>query len=151
VPVFASGRLDSVTMKYDFAKEIAGNQERPVEVVHIGDHDPSGGHMFVTLMEDISAFVRALGAEVIFTRLAVTPAQIRQYRLPTAPKKPGDKRAFIGATCQAEALAPDVMNSILRKAIVERLDMKVLQRMLKEEKKVQQELPRDLDDLIDNH
>jgi hypothetical protein len=75
VPVFASGGFDSVTMKYDFAKEIAGNQERPVEVLHIGDHDPSGGHMFVTLMEDVSAFVRDLGGEVIFTRLAVTPAQ----------------------------------------------------------------------------
>ena len=30
--------------------------------------------MFVTLMEDVSAFVRDLGAELIFTRLAVTPA-----------------------------------------------------------------------------
>jgi hypothetical protein len=59
----------------------------------------------------------ALGAEVIFTRLAVTPAQIVEYGLPTAPQKLDDNRAFIGETCQAEALAPDAMNAILREAI----------------------------------
>ena len=106
-------------MKYDFAKEIAGNQERPVEVVQIGDHDPSGGHMFVTLMEDVLAIVRDLGAEVIFTRLAATLAQI----LGTACQlRRRSCRAFIGERCQAEALAPDVMNAILREAIEQRVD-----------------------------
>jgi hypothetical protein len=150
VPVFASGGFDSVTMTYDFAKEIAGDQERPVEVVHIGDHDPSGGHMFVILMKDVTAFVRDLGAEVIFTRLAVTPAQIAEYRLPTAPQKLGDNRAFIGETCQAEALAPDVMNAILREAIEQRVDKRLLQRVLKQERQARLELTRALDELIDN-
>jgi hypothetical protein len=150
VSVFASGPFDSVTMKYDLAKEIAGNHERPVEVVHIGDHDPSGGHMFVTLMEDVSAFVRDLGAEVIFTRLAVTPARIAEYGLPTAPHKLDDNRAFIRETCQAEALAPDMMNAILREAIEQRLDKRLLQRVLKQERQARRELTRELDELIDN-
>src|SRR5262249_11738090 len=34
----------------------------------------------------------------------------------TAPPKATDKRAFRGRTCQAEALAPDVLASILRDA-----------------------------------
>jgi hypothetical protein len=38
------------------------------------------------------------------TRVAVTPAQITQYDLPTAPPKEGDNRAYHGTTCQAEAL-----------------------------------------------
>ena len=38
-----------------------------------------------------------------------TPAQITQYGLEAAPPKATDKRAFRGRTCQAEALAPDVL------------------------------------------
>jgi hypothetical protein len=75
-------------------------------VLHIGDHDPSGVSMFLAFLEDVEAFTRDLGGDATFTRLAVTPAQVTTYDLPTAPPKPTDKRAFAGQTCQAEALAP---------------------------------------------
>ena len=68
------------------------------------------------------------------TRVADTPAQITQYDLPTAPPKEGDNRAFHSMTCQAEALAPDVMNQILRRAIEQRTDSKALERVLRREK-----------------
>jgi hypothetical protein len=58
---------------------------------------------------------------VTISRLAVTPEQIAAYDLPTAPPKPTDRRAFAGQTCQAEALAPDVLASILRDAIEARI------------------------------
>jgi hypothetical protein len=47
VAVTASGGFDSLTSKYDLARSFA-DEERDIEVLHIGDHDPSGGHMFVT-------------------------------------------------------------------------------------------------------
>jgi hypothetical protein len=146
VPVKASGGFDSLTSKHDLAKEIA-NDERPMEILHVGDHDPSGGHMFVTLMEDVTAFAADMGGSVIFTRIAVTPAQIRQHRLPTAPPKPTDNRAFAGMTCQAEALAPDVMNAIVRDAIEQRVDMDQLRRTIEREQQERDELMDTLDNI----
>jgi len=117
----SSSGFESVSEKHALAAEIA-REGRPVEILHIGDHDPSGVHMPLSLEEDLAAFCQELGGEFTLTRLAVTPAQIAEYRLPTAPAKATDPRAFRGRTVQAEALAPDVMATILRSAIESRLD-----------------------------
>jgi hypothetical protein len=69
---------------------------------------------------------------------------IAQYSLPTAPPKEGDKRAFSGLTCQAEALAPDVLAQILRDAIESRIDINVLDRVRKRERKMQRQLLKQL-------
>ena len=142
VPVLSSGGFDSVTEKHGFAQEIA-DDGRPTEVLHIGDHDPSGAHMFIALAEDVEAFTRELGGGVGFTRLAVTPEQISDLGLETQVKKVTDNRAFGGRTtrtCQAEAIAPDVLARIVREAIESRIDHKALQRVLAREKRVRQEL-----------
>jgi hypothetical protein len=76
--------------------------------------------------------------DVTFTRIAVTPAQIKQYRLPTAPPKPKDKRKGFtdNKTCQAEALPPDALTTILRTAITTRLKQSAYKRVLREEQQV---------------
>ena len=106
LPVISSGGFESVTEKHALALDLARHGE-PVEVLHIGDHDPSGAHLFLALAEDVEAFGLRYGLEVTFTRLAVIPAQIEALALPTAPAKATDNRAFEGETCQAEAIAPD--------------------------------------------
>jgi hypothetical protein len=108
--------------------------------LHIGDHDPSGAHLFLALAEDVQAFAVEIGGVVDFSRLAVTPEQIDRLRLVTAPPKATDRRAFNGETCQAEAIPPDVLASILRDAIETRIDRKALERVLRREKRVQREL-----------
>jgi hypothetical protein len=143
VPVFSSGGFESVTEKHGFAAEIAADP-RSLEVLHIGDHDPSGAHLFLALSEDVKAFAADLDGAVAFTRLAVTPEQISALRLPTAPAKLTDHRAFVGATCQAEAIAPDVLADIVRNAIKGRIDRAAYERVLKRERKVQRELARRL-------
>jgi hypothetical protein len=75
IPVISSGGFDSVTEKHGLAERISWNG-RPVEVLHIGDYDPSGVHTALNLAEDVGAFVEVLGGEAEFTRLAVTPEQI---------------------------------------------------------------------------
>lgn len=123
VPVYSSGGFDGTTPKHDMGEKWA--RLAPIEVLHIGDHDPSGVHMFSSLHEDVRAFAEHydVDAEVRFTRLAVTPAQIAEYGLPTAPPKPTDRRRFDGAlTTQAEALDPATLASILRTAITERMN-----------------------------
>jgi len=98
ITVLSSSGFDSITEKYSFARRLV-DHDRPTEVLHIGDHDPSGVHMFLSYLEDVEAFTRELGGRASFTRLAVTPGQIRDLRLPTAPPKSTDRRAFRGETC----------------------------------------------------
>jgi hypothetical protein len=123
VPVFSSGGFDSVTVKYNVAREFA--EMGSVRVLHIGDHDPSGVHVFGSLDEDVCAFLQEMGGKAIFVRLAVTPAQIDEYNLPTVPPKETDRRAFVGNTVQAEALPPNILAEILEHAIGEYLDMDI--------------------------
>jgi hypothetical protein len=61
---------------------------------------------------------------VRFERVALTAAQVEAHRLPTAPAKNTDSRSrrWDGETCQLEALAPDVIADILRRAIRGLLD-----------------------------
>jgi hypothetical protein len=142
--VISGGGFDSVTDKHNFARRLI-DHDRPTEVLHIGDHDPSGVHMFLAFLEDVKAFTRELGGEARFTRLAVTPAQIHDLRLPTAPPKPGDRRAFNGETCQAEAIAPDDLANILRTAIESRIDLDAYEDVLAREEEVRRELLERLD------
>jgi hypothetical protein len=113
--------------------------DRPTEVLHIGDHDPSGLHLFLAFAEDVEAFSRELGSgDVTFTRLA--PEQIARLGLETAPPKATDRRAFRGETCQAEAIAPDVLAQILRDAIDARIDQRALQAVIRRERQARREL-----------
>lgn len=124
VPVLTSGGFDSLTAKHELAREMALAQgEQAAEVLHIGDLDPSGEHLFTSLAEDVRAMTGALcGAEPRFTRLAVTREQAATLGLPTSPAKATDRRRFEGDTVQAEAIAPDVLSGILRDAIEARRD-----------------------------
>ncbi|MDD5579041.1 MAG: hypothetical protein PHY16_07135 [Methylobacter sp.] len=120
VPVLSSGGFDSVTVKYDLARKFS--EYEAVQVFHVGDHDPSGIHIFSSLEEDVKAFMVESETDIEFTRLAVTPAHIEQYSLPTAPAKATDNRRFIGQTVQCEALPPDILCGILDEALKECID-----------------------------
>jgi hypothetical protein len=63
----------------------------------------------------------------------VTPEQISELRLETVPKKEGDNRAFVGETCQVEAIAPDMLATIVDDAISDRIDRKAWMRVLTQE------------------
>lgn len=123
IPVYSSGGFDSVTAKHNMARSFA--RIGWVRILHIGDHDPSGVHIFGSLDEDVRAFIDEFGGDAEFIRLAVTPEHIARYGLPTAPPKETDRRNFTGQTVQAEALPPDVLASILQDAIGLYLNMAV--------------------------
>lgn len=137
VPVYSSGGFDSVTVKHEMAHLFA---RQPTHVLHIGDHDPSGVHVFGSLGEDVAAFAADMGAQVKFSRLAVLPEHIDEYGLLTSPPKPTDRRAFTGQTVQAEALPPDTLAAITMQAITEHMDTVAYERALDDEKHERQQL-----------
>jgi hypothetical protein len=84
VKVIAGGGFDSLTAKEKMARLIVACG-KPVEVLHVGDYDREGQDIFTALSEDVTAFVEAMGGKVRFTRLAVTPEQVIDLKLPPAP------------------------------------------------------------------
>ena len=62
VTVMSGGGFDSTTDRHNFAAALASH-DRPTEVLHIGDHDPSGVSMFLAFLEDVEAFVGELGGQ----------------------------------------------------------------------------------------
>lgn len=137
VPVYSSGGFDSVTVKHDMALKFA---ERPTLVLHVGDHDPSGVHVYGSLDEDITAFAEDMGASPEFSRVAVLPEHVDEYDLLTAPPKPSDRRAFSGVTVQAEALPPDVLAGLVERAITSNLDRDLYEQALEVEQAEREEL-----------
>lgn len=122
--VASSGGFDSVTQK----REIALRAKRhPLVVLHVGDHDPSGVHLFSSFAEDVTAFAEAEGAFIRSKRVAVLPEHITEYDLETAPPKRTDRRSFEGETVQAEALAPDVLVGIVRQAVEDFTDLGIFE------------------------
>jgi hypothetical protein len=84
VALMSGGGFGSITDKEKFARQLI-DHHRPTDVLHIGDHDPTGVDMFLAFLEDVQAFTREFGGQATLNRLAVTPAQIVAYSLPTAP------------------------------------------------------------------
>ena len=138
VPVLSSGGFDSLTTKHDMAEKISEYDD--VEILHIGDHDPSGVHICSSLDEDLQAFVDYYGGGVNVTRLAVTPEQVRQMDLPTAPPKATDRRSFSGNTTQAEAIPPRRLRKIVIEAIEDRLDREIYDSILRQEREIRESL-----------
>ncbi|MCX4783870.1 MULTISPECIES: hypothetical protein [unclassified Streptomyces] len=117
ISCFSGGGFDGLAGKHAAAVRAAAGDLR-TRVLHIGDYDQSGEHMFTALAEDVVAFAEAAGVEVEFERVAVTGEQVVAHNLPTAPPKATDRRSFSGtATTQAEALPPDILAAIVREAI----------------------------------
>ena len=139
VPVLSSGGFDSLTAKRELALLLA--RHRQSVVLHVGDHDPSGVHLFRALAEDVCLMVWQDARRVPeFVRLAVTEDQISEWDLPSAPPKSSDRRKFDGDAVQAEAIPPDVLVALVRDAIAARQDPDVMAETLAEEELIRASL-----------
>jgi len=150
ISVQSAGGFDSLTCKHDLALKLG---EWPaVEILHIGDYDPSGAHIFSSLAEDVQALARDLGeaGKLMFSRLVVTRPQIDELRLPTAPPKETDRRSFNDTeTVQAEAIPPDVLARIVQNAIDQRVNSDIHRDVLERETCIRQQLGEKLIPLLD--
>lgn len=167
VTVYSSGGFDSVTAKYGAAMRIT-RREVATRVLHVGDYDPSGLSILDSAAEDVAAFARddlvreltdgyseLTRQEILdghrqptFTRLAVTPEQIREHRLPSAPQKGTDRRGeHMHATVQAEALSPTQLLDAVRTGIEAVVDLAVLAEVREQGEREREEILQRLEDL----
>lgn len=149
IEVISSGGFDSLSSKHRIAYEIA-NRYVPTVILHIGDRDPSGEHIHMSLFEDLEAFVDGMGGEpgyIDLERIAVTEDQIYELDLPTAPPKRTDNRSFSGLATQAEAIDPHDLRRIVRQAARWYIDIDVYESLLEREQVTRDELSKKLEGL----
>jgi hypothetical protein len=133
-----SGVLYPVTAEYDVplmvargyaslsflhsAAEYINDLEVPTHIYHLGDYDPSGVNAAAKIEETLREL--APDAEIHFERIAVTPAQIEHWSLPSRPTKGTDTRAkSFGSDVSVEldAINPGDLRSLVRMCIEEHL------------------------------
>ncbi|MBR1149072.1 hypothetical protein [Bradyrhizobium sp. JYMT SZCCT0428] len=99
------------------AAEYIGSLDVPTYIYHFGDFDPSG----VNAGEKIEQTLREMApdAEIHFERVAVTPAQIMNWNLPTRPTKQSDTRSknFGDISVELDAIPPDRLRTLVQSAI----------------------------------
>ena len=105
------------------AAEYINKLDVPAYIYHLGDFDPSG----VNAAEKIEQTLRDLAprADIHFERIAVTPAQIQAWGLPTRPTKQTDSRAkgFGDVSVELDAIEPDLLRDLVRRHIERHLPM----------------------------
>lgn len=149
IPVYSAGGFGSLTAVRQVVDR-AVTRDVPTVLLHVGDLDPSGESIFSSFVEDVAAFMRddrvIATQRVDAVRVALTPAQVVEYELPTSPAKVSDSRSasWEGGTAQLEALAPDDLARIVDGAIRSCLDAGVLERQMELERQDVGELWRGL-------
>lgn len=120
----------SYTFVKDAAKRIEealdNNPEREPIILYLGDHDPSGVNIQDDLRKRIMRYSQSvLPEDMKIIRVAITPKQIEQYQLPTAPVRtnhqgiPTDPRAneFLkvhgNATVELDAIDPPELQKLI--------------------------------------
>lgn len=126
VPLMVTRGYPSLSYLYEAADAIA-SKEKPAHLYYFGDYDPSG----VDITRAVEAGLRefAPDAEIYFTRVAVTPQQIKKWKLPTRPTKKTDSRSkgFADESVEVDAIEPDQLRKIVRQCIEQHVDNDVLE------------------------
>jgi hypothetical protein len=120
VPLMVARGYASLSFLHSAAVYIA-SLDVPTYIYHLGDYDPSG----VNAGEKIEQTLRQLapGAEIHFERIAVTPFQIAEWKLPTRPTKQSDtrSRSFGDISVELDAIAPETLRGLVRMHIEKQL------------------------------
>jgi hypothetical protein len=116
VPLMVARGFASESFLWETAQEII-DDGKPAVIYQLGDHDPSGVAAWEHTQRRLTEF--APGVDFQFERLAVTPAQIIAYNLPTRPTKTTDSRAgsFAGESVEVDALPSTILRHLVQEAI----------------------------------
>jgi hypothetical protein len=117
VSLYPCGGFSSITFVHEAAQDINERDGRPVTVFYIGDYDPAGVLIDVSLERELRRHLDD-GIKLRFTRLGITQEQIVEYDLPIKPRKATDKRSLhVAHAVEAEAMPAHILRRILRENI----------------------------------
>jgi hypothetical protein len=146
ISVYSCGGFASLSAVRQIVDRVVGCNVETI-FLHVGDYDPSGESIFDAMTRDVAAFVekdRVLATSKFTpTRVALTLAQIKAYRLPTSAPKSSDARTqnWTGTgTCQLEALPPNVLAGVVENAILDWIDEDALEEVMEDERNERAEL-----------
>ena len=128
IPLMVSRGFASLSYIYESAEAIRA-QGKPAYLYYIGDHDPSGLQIDISIEQRLRQF--APDAQIHFERIAVTPCQIQQWELPTRPTKQTDSRArtFKGESVEADAIPATMLKALLKAHIEQHIDSEQYEKM----------------------
>jgi hypothetical protein len=138
VPLMVARGYSSLSFLHSAAEDI-NELEVPAYIYHLGDFDPSG----VNAAEKIEQTLKEMApeAEIHFERLAVTPAQIEMWNLPTRPTKKTDSRSkgFGDISVELDTIRPADLRRLVQDAIEQHLPRRQFEIL-----KIAEESERDL-------
>ena len=142
VPYFACRGYVSQSEMYSSAQRLA-RLSKPVIVLHLGDHDPSGIDMTRDNLDRLDLLSHS--ANITVKRIALNLNQIKKYSPPPNPTKLTDSRAipyiaeFGNSSWELDALSPTVIRNLIKKEVAKYLDVAIW-----EEDLAAQEVDRDV-------
>jgi hypothetical protein len=120
VPLMVARGYASETFLHSSGEYMAA-VDKPCFVYHFGDFDPSGQDAARAIEKGLRQ--HAQRAEIHFERIAVTPAQISAWNLPSRPTKQSDSRAkkFGPVSVELDAIDPNRLRELIEEVIVRHL------------------------------
>ena len=115
VDLFPCGGFSSLSFVHAAAQQHNQSQDaRPLVVFYIGDLDPAGVLIDVSLKRELREHLRH-DIALDFRRIGINEEQVELYDLPTKPRKDSDKRSQqITYSVEAEAMPACDLRAILR-------------------------------------
>ncbi len=118
VDLFPCGGFSSLSFVHEAAEQHNQSEDdRPLHVLYVGDYDPAGVLIDVSLERELREHLRA-NIELRFERIGINADQIKEYDLPRKPRKETDKRALhVDCAVEAEAMPARILRQLLRDRI----------------------------------
>lgn len=154
VPFFSCRGYVSQSEMWGAAQRIIGKIDeghQSATIIHLGDHDPSGKDMTRDIEERISMFLSNHGYSYYdfeIQRVALEMSQIRKYNPPPNPAKLTDSRCkkyiaeYGHSSWELDALEPSVLEDIIKRAVLEHLDLTLYREMEKKEAETKRKLEK---------
>src|SRR5829696_7185935 len=149
----------SDTLIHQMAK-IGADDGRPMAILYFSDCDPSGWNMPVEVGRKLQAFKALKYSDLEFEvhRVALTPDQVREYRLPSTPLKDTEKRGDAWRSAmgveqtEIDALAslqPDLLRRISENAIAPFFDVTLDHRVFQAQSEWLDDAQATVDEAVD--
>lgn len=130
VTFMANRGYSSQSALYEASRRLytAIKQNKFLEVIYLGDHDPSGIDMTRDIRDRLGMFLSSGGSFGMVYRLALNMDQVQQYNPPENPAKMTDSRfksyveVYGVSSWELDALEPKVLAKLVEDKIIERVN-----------------------------